>query len=306
MALIDLSRATEQIPNFNNANLAILSGIVDAASDVVTRYCNQEFEKKTYDELCDGSGYLNLLLPRFPVTKILRIAFNLANCIMVRNTDSGVSRASYRLDGDDSTPALPNNLYLDSWKNGVETSIIISVKTGSTSLNGTPGTTFSMLTFNDLATAISSFSAYGWTATALGLFTTWPVQELRPPQGAFDCHLQGTAFMQLHSWNLNSFEVNPDVGEVAAPMGFTRGYRNYRVIAEYGYDEVPAAVQQATAELAAAVYLDRGRNPNLQSENLTGYSWSASAQKTFDNLSLAAKYGLSLYRNRRIGKFKLY
>jgi hypothetical protein len=305
MALITLARAEEQIPNFNTADTQVLTDILSACEDVIERYCNRTFELTTYDELYDGPGYPNLLLYQYPVTEVLRVAFNPSQVLQIRNTDQGVSRASFRIDGDTSTPAKPNVLYLVSLKNGVETDININLQTGATTVNGVSGTTYTMVTLNDLATAINGFSSYGWTALALGIYSTWPILDLRPPQGAFECRWFGNAYVWLHTWNLPDYTYNPDVGEITSAMGFSRGYRNFRVIYQAGYSVIPNSIQQAAADLTASVYNSRGQNPALNSESLGGYSYTNAAEKTFRQLDYASRYGLELYKNRRAAKFRI-
>lgn len=306
MALITLARAEEQIPNFNSADSAVLQDIVNASSDVIERELARTFALTTYDELYDGPGYFNLLLNNYPVTQVLRVALNPVNVLQIRNTDPDVSRASYRIDGDTNIPPRPNVLYLVSMKNGVETAININLQSGATSVNGVAGSTYTMVTLANLATAINTFSAYGWNALALGIYTSWPIDDLRPPQGAFDTRWQGNAYVSLHSWNQSGFDINPDIGELVAGNGFSRGYRNYRVIYQAGYSTIPYPIQQACAELAASVYLNRGQNPNLVSESLGGYSYTLNtAEKSFKSLSLTARYGLSDWKNRRVAKFRV-
>jgi hypothetical protein len=309
MALITRSRATELIANFPSSDNSIMDDCIDAASDVITRYCNHNFTLQTYDELLDGTGASNLLLNYYPVTQLLRVSFNRIQVLGIRNTDQGVARASYRLDGDTSAPPAPKNLYLVSLKNGVETDITIGPLTSSSpsvTINGTPTSITQLLTLNDLAGCINTYgAAYGWTAQALGIYTGFPIADLRPPQGAFDCRWQGLAYLELHSWNMAQYEQNPAIGEIVSPMGFPLGYKNFRVVYEAGYATVPYSVQQATAALAVSVYESRGINANTTNENLGGYSYGNIAEKNFHSLDIVSRYGLSLYRNYRIAKFKV-
>ena len=100
------------------------------------------------------------------------------------------------LEGDYA--GSPANLYLVSMLNGIETDITINLQTGATTVNSVPGSTFTLVTLGDLATCINSFSSYGWFALALGIYSTWPIADLRPPQGAFECKWYGSAYLKLH------------------------------------------------------------------------------------------------------------
>lgn len=310
MALITRARATELIPNFPTADNSLMDDLVNAASDTVVRYCNRDFVQTTYDQVYDGTGARNLLLDQYPVTQILRVSMNPIQVAGIWQSDTGCSRASWRLDGTSASPPVPNYLYLVSAKNGIETTVTIGPVTSATPtvvINGGAPTTFAqMRTINDLASAIVTYGGtYGWTATGLGIYGTWPIADLRPPQGALEARWSGYAYLWLHSMNLFAFEYNPDVGEIVSPQGFDFGYRNFRIIYQAGYATVPYSVQQATAALAVAVYQSRGINTNLQSESLGGYSYSAATDKTFKQLDLVGQYGLNLYKSHRIAKYKV-
>lgn len=291
MALITLARAQEQIPNFNTADNAILTDMLNACSEVIERYCNRTFAATAYDELYDGQGYPNLFLNNYPIIQVDRVAYNPVNVLQVRNTDQAASRASFRMDADSSTPPRPNNLYLVSVKNGVTTTRTIA-------LSGT-------VTLNDLATAINGYSADGWAAQALGVYGTWPVADLWPYQGGKECRWFGNAYLNLHSWNLPELTYRAETGELVSAMGFGRGYQNFRVLYTAGYSTIPNPIQQACADLAASVYNQRGQNPALQGENLGSYSYTQQAEKSFRQLDFASRYGLELFKNRRVAKFRL-
>ena len=43
------------------------------------------------------------------------------------------------------------------------------------------------------------------------------------------------------------YAQNPDIGEIVSPVGFGRGYQNYRVVYTAGYSTIPNPIQQACA-----------------------------------------------------------
>lgn len=294
-ALITNARATELIPNWNTADNSIMTDCVAAASNVVQRWCNRDFVTTSYDELYDGTGHHNLLLNQYPIISITRVLWNPVQVLMISNNATAVSRASFRLDGTTASPPVPQYLYLTSVASGVTTTTQIG-----------PLATGALLTYADLAAAINTYSANGWSATALGPYSTWALADLRPPQGGSEVRWYGAAYLYQHTFGLPAFNQNPDVGEIVTGGGFCRGYQNYRVIYSAGYSTVPDAVQQATAAIAAAIYTGRGINPNLQSESLGGYSYSILAEKSFANLDIASRYGLYLYKNTRVPKFRAW
>lgn len=301
---------TELIPNYQSSFNTVATDIWNASWDVLARWLNRDLVLTTYDELYDGQGARNLLLNQYPVQYVKRISTNPVNCLGIHQSNTNCSRASWRLDGDTSQPPNPNNIYLESALNGVVTDITIGPITSaspSVTINGgSPTTIPQMFTLTDLANAVNTYAgSYGWQATPLGLFATWPIADLRPPQGALEARWSGYAFLQMFGLNFFQFDFNPDIGEVVSALGFDYGYRNFRVIYQAGLAEIPYAIQQAVAALAVAVFNSMGVNANLQSESLGSYSYTTIAEKTFHNLDLISRYGLYLYRSHRIGKFKV-
>lgn len=284
MTLINASRAIELVPNFDTTDTAVMTDIVTACSALVETWCARTFAVTAYDELIDGSGHPNLLLHNYPVTEIDRVLFNPTQCISIANPKATVSRASWRLDA--------TNLYLESVDSGVLVQHTIARA--------------SYTMFSDLVTAINAFASDGWNAVALGIYGNWRLADLYAPQGGSDVRWVGNGYIWHHSYGVPATMSNPTVGEIVSNFGFQRGYQNYRVIYQAGFAVVPPEIQQATAELSAAVYLQREVNPNLQSENLGGYSYANIAEKTFDNLSIASRFALYQYKRTSIAKFKVF
>lgn len=289
--LPDRSRATELIPNFSSSDNTLIDDCILCASDVIERWCNRTFAVTDYDEIYDGTGDANLILDNFPIVQINQVMFNNQYVLQVRNTDQSVSRASFRIDGTDDTPSVPQNLYLVSLRSGIETDHTIDLSTTTT--------------LSDLADAINVFSSEGWLATALGAYSTWPVADLWPFQGAKDCRWFGNAYVKLHVWNQPEFEYKAQLGEIVSPMGFQFGYNNFRVKYSAGFPTIPTPIQQACAALAVSVFNTRGYNSNLTNENLGGWSYTNLTEKNFASLDLVSKYGLSLYKNYRATRFKV-
>ena len=280
---IQVQRAIELVPNFDSSDTSTLQDIVSASCGLVEKYLNRTLAVTAYDELLDGTGHPNLLLSQYPITQIQRVLFCPTQVLSIGNNKASVSRASFRLDA--------TNLYLECVDSGV-------VATHTIALSSCP-----ML--NDLAAAINAFSSEGWQSTALGIYGTWRTLDLYTPQGGQEVRWIGFGYIWHHTIGVPAVMQNDAIGEIVSTVQFQRGYQNYRVLYSAGFPVIPYEIQQATAELAAATYLQREVNPNLQSENLGGYSYSNIAQKTFDNLSIASKYSLSQYRNLRIGKFRV-
>jgi hypothetical protein len=221
-------------------------------------------------------------LNNYPIQSISRVAMFNQNVLMIQNTDSTRSSATFSLDA--------TNLNLAWQTNGVA---------GSQTL-----TLASYPTIQNLATAVSAVS--GWSATALGsIFANYPVSFLRPPQGAFDVRWTGSAYLKMHTYNLADYDQNPLTGEIVSPMGFGFGSQIVRVVYTAGFATIPAPIQQACAELAVMVYNARGQNANLQSENLGGYSYSRIAETSFKNLSAASASAIMQYKSYRAARWRV-
>ncbi len=276
MALVDLSYVTARLAG-------VTQDCLDAASDCIERYCNRTFAVTSYDELYDGTGYLNLILNNYPIQSITRVGILPIQVIQISNTTRDAARALIRLDD--------TNIYLDTSIDGVEHIITLPRS--------------SYLTLADLATGVNTYSAYGWKAQALGNYSTWAVADLYSPQGGFDARM-GTAYFKMHQWNLFDYEYRAETGEVVCYFGFTRGYRNVRVIYSAGFPDIPTPIQNACAELAIAIYQFRNVNANMQQEQLgSGVAYTNIGDKLIGSLSLASKMALSQYTNRRLPRFKV-
>lgn len=281
MALITLTRAKEFIPNFPDDDDTVLTSILNASSELIEKWCNRTFASETYDQLYDGTGYRHLLLEVYPILSISRIATSPTEVIRISNAGSGVSRATVRVTST-----------------GVVLTSVASAVTTTTTLTFATYTTLSAL-----ATAVSAVS--GWTATATDPYSTWASADLRAVQGAFNAASSRQVGLIVHTDELSEYSLREDIGEVYNPYGFSRGYKNWRVVYTAGFTAVPEPIQQACAELAAATYNARNVNPNLQSESLGQYSYTVAAQKGFEQLSVTARRALELYRVRRVPQWEI-
>jgi hypothetical protein len=297
--LITLDRAKESIKNFYTGDDAVLQNIVSATSKFVCHWCNRIFAVNTYDELIDGTGERNLLLSQFPVIQVVRLSYFRTPVIQIFQQDKTHARASFRIDnpaGSGNLLPVTNTavtLTLTSVRAGVETDIALTLS--------------DYVQFSDLATAINGVGD-GWFAYAMPPWTALPVADLRAPQGASDC-LWGTPYVWHHVWNSWDFEQNQEIGEIVPFAGVGRGYKNWRCIYKAGYADqngntlIPPDLQQATAELAAACYMARETDPNLQSQSLGDFQWARVAAKNFDNLSIVAKQSLAMHKAYRCPRF---
>lgn len=274
MALINTDRAKEFLPNFDDADEAVLQNLVDAAEAFAKNFCGKDFLQQTYDETYNGTGYRTLMLDHYPVISISRLASCPTDVITIQNTADGVSRATVQVTSTGLT--------------------LVSVASGVTT---TTSLTFaSYVTLTALASAVSAVT--GWTAEAGASFSTWASADLRATQGAFNA--RSRVGLKIHTTDLSDFELNEATGELFLPCGFGRGRANYRAVYSAGYATCPEDLAQAIAELAAVLYLRRGYNPGLQSESLGSYSYTLAPAGSYDALSDMSKRTLQQYRSLRV------
>src|SRR5579883_943221 len=231
MALISVQRATELIPNFNTGDLTVMTDCVNAASEIIEKWCNRTFAVTTYDELYDGCGYQNLLLNNYPLISIQKIAKNQFNVLQLMNPVQSNTTATVATDA--------TNVYLATVNasNPSQQASIVLPRANYTTIQSLADDINNNTNNNPIAPA-----SVGWHAYALGTYNLWPVSALYAPQGALDARW-GTPYLWLHVITLYSFDFNPAVGEVVSVQGFERGYRNFRVQYTAGFDPIPEPVQ---------------------------------------------------------------
>lgn len=264
---------------------------VNAACSATQTYLGRDMVAQDYDQVVNGTGYCNIILPQRPVNQIYRISWNPVPCIQVNVPNkASCTRA---------TVGLTNGIItLTSWNAGSHTATNLTLSDYATCAN--------------LATAISAVSPFA--AQSLGQYGLMNAADLRSPQGAFDCYQQ-IAWFKLRTFTLWDFDFNPQTGEVVQNPWSVRGFQNWRFEYRAGYDPtgisptdppMPADLQEAVAELAVATYYARLSNPNLASESLGDYSYTTISNRCIQNLSIGASMALQKYRNIRVPQFVAY
>lgn len=282
--------------SYTGSEDAVLGSILDASCAFLDRTTNTPsggFAVQSYDEVYQGTGDHSLFLNAYPVTKIDRIASNPQPAVSITNhdPDRGV-RATVQVVG---TPGNPVNLNSQYTSTGLT---LVRVKNAVTTTQ-----TFTWLLYPTLTQLVAAINLVGngWSAQVQGGLDTWSSSDLRATQGAFGSSI-ATSYLSVHLYDLPTFHVNENTGEVLSEQGFPKG-TTYRVVFSAGYSVFPADLAEALAQLTASAFLHRNLNPNLQSESLGGYSYTTAAQQGWASLSATVKQTVNSYRRRSVPQF---
>jgi hypothetical protein len=277
--LIILSRAYQNLQGVSSVDV-LLQALITAASDAIEKYCHRDFLSTAYDELYSGNGDRKLMLRQYPLVSVQSVRYRPVTVLKITNTDPTNIQARA---GVTST-----GLTLVRVKNGV--------KTTDTSI-----TFGSNATLTAVAAAVNTLGN-GWSAQVTGDATnygSWPSADLFwPPasptfgasttgQGALQCVAGSFAELKMHTYELAGFQwdargwllraipyTDPELlhpEDLVWPVGIN----NLRIQYTAGYATVPEAVQEACAELVAALYFQCSRDPWLSNQLLTTGAASA-------------------------------
>lgn len=299
MSYITLARAKEAMQSsYNGAQDTQLQDVLNGCCDFLDKWTNRSsggFNVQTYDELYNGTGDHLLFLNNTPLVSITKVATTELPALLIHNTDSDMgARASVVVN----TSAASTNF------NYTSTGITLTyVKNAVTTTN-----TLTWVSYPTITQLCNAINAVGnnWTATVQGGFGSWSSSDLRGTMGAFGARVT-TTYLWIHWQDLPWYRVNEFTGEIYSPMGFARGWGNWRVIYQAGFATFPNDLAQALAELTAATFYARNVNANTQNESLAGgYSYSQVAEKTFDGLSVVAKKTLQAYKRRPVPHYSIW
>lgn len=298
---ISVDRAAEALPSsYDGSDNTVLSAVLTSSCAFLDTYCNicnGGFAVQTYDELYDGTGDHILYLNQYPIQNISRIATTVTPALSITNTQSDQGcRALAQVIG---TPSNPDNLSSQYVSTGLTLTYIESAVTTTQ--------TFLWSAYPTVTSLVAAINNAGnhWSSVVMGGFGNWSTTDIRATQGAYGSRIT-TSYIYLHWYDLPTYRVQENTGEVYSEMGFCRGWGNWRVIYSAGYATFPDDLAQALAELTAATYLARTVNPNLQSESLGGYSYSQGTKKAFEGLSVQSKQTMAKYKRRKVGHFSLW
>jgi hypothetical protein len=278
--LIDLDMARQNIPTSQDSDEPVISTLISAASQAVIRYCRRDFNLTSYDELYNGLGDRRLILRQYPLTgvtsvryrpvTVLKVINNLANTpiarVQVTATGVALTRVTSGVVSNDGTIAFATN---------------VSIAALGAAINGVGS---------------------GWSTVGTG-YDQWPSVDVYCPMGPTGAagsspSTQGSltaagqfAELKLHTYELAGYQLDVRRGHLLRAIPYTDpellhpedliwpvGINNFRVQYTAGYATVPLDVQEATAQLTASYFVQRGRDLTLQSEHISSsYSYTAQA-----------------------------
>jgi hypothetical protein len=280
--LIDLDFARQHIPTSADADEPTISTLITSASRAVQKYCRRDFVAQAYDELYNGNGDRRLILRQYPLVSVQSVRYRPVTVLKIQNNlaNTPIARVSV------------SNVGLT----------LVRVTSGVTS-------TDTSVAFASNATVVALQNAVnalgnGWSAAGQG-YDQWPGADIYCPNGIVGSagplpSSQGAltaagqfAELKLHTYELAGYQLQQRQGWLLRAIPYTDpellhpedliwpvGINNFRVQYTAGYATVPEDVQEATAQLIASWFVQRGRDLTLQSESTHGsYSYSAAVNQ---------------------------
>ena len=297
--------------NLTNIQVEMLPDTITAASQLIRKWCGDRiFTRMTLTGVFPVANNGMVRLDQIPVNQVLRVQAQPQVAMTISNNGTGITnaRAYFAFTGDFASGQTITGITFVSVASGVATTQTITY---------TPN-----MVVNDLATAVNSLGN-GWLAqTIQSPYGGWPVTELiglTTAQGA----LQPEGInLQVYGQDLDNAYLIPYGQEtgmlytglygVADPIGprWGPGWEQYatlgssttgrvKVTYDAGFDTIPPAIQQATAELAKAILQRMITNPYLESETAGQYTYRL-ALIFYDNIPRPIRQTIQLYRLHQV------
>jgi hypothetical protein len=281
--LITLARAKLDIQSITDSSQDSLLGVlITAVSDAIERWCRRRFVSKAYDELYNGTGDRRMLLRQYPIQSVQSCRYRPVTVLKIGNNDATNVQARV------SVTSVGLKLYrFQSGASSTDTSV----------------TWATYPTLAQVATAVGGLG-HGWNAQVVGdsnNYGAWPSADLYVPnsygdpleglgiqesQGALSTVVgSGNAIfaeLKMHTYELQGFQwdargwllraIPYTDPELLHPedLIFPVGINNFRTQYTAGFSTVPEAVQEACAEWVADLWNRTQRDPNLQSQAISG------------------------------------
>jgi hypothetical protein len=286
--LITNARAKFNLPSATAADDATINTLISAASRAVQRWCRRDFISTSFDELYNGSGESRLILRQYPIISVQSVRYRPATLLKVINTNTTLNQQA-------RVSVTSTGLTLVRVASGVS-------YTSTVAFAGNP-------TLSALAAAINALGN-GWSAQVVGDYGSWPSADIRGPQGALTAWGR-FAELKLHTAELAGYQIDERRGWLLRAIPYSDpellhpedliwpvGVGNFRVQYTAGYATIPEDVQEATAELVASWFAQRGRDLSLHAEDTAGtYRYEVESN---DQLPKRIRALLKPYRNHRV------
>jgi hypothetical protein len=267
--LINSTRAGYNLPASPNASL--VSALITGCSWAMTRYCQRQFIKQTYDELYNGNAQRQLILRNYPLLSVESVRYRPVTVLKITNTL--VANVQARVN------VTSTGLKLVSVNAGVTTTV-------------TAGLTFAgNVSLTALAAAVNAVGN-SWSAVVVGdtnNYGGWPSADLYCPngisgsndpgvegQGALQCVAGSYAELKMHTYELQGWQSDTRQGWLLRAIPYTDpellhpedliwplGVNNFRIQYTAGYATVPEDVQEACAQYVSHLYNLAQRDPAL-------------------------------------------
>lgn len=222
--------------------LAILDGLVSAASQAIESHCRRSFGLVNRDERHDGHDDPVLLAHHYPIVALQRVAAAPTPVLSLRNLDDDVQRASVRVVAD-----------------GV---VLSTTSSGETATETIPYA--SAPTVSDLADAVADLP--GWSAEILVSDRALdPSIDFAACPGTWAARA-ADALLRLYVEEVFDYELDARLGVMRRVRGWPGGASHYRLVYTAGFDAVPADVAEACAQLVAQMFFQTRRDPGVTQE----------------------------------------
>lgn len=283
----------------------LITALLPQVSSQIARYLRRDIELTTYKKWVDGNGSNILRLDNYPILQVYHVAIGSFVAATIENNGTGIRRAYVSFDGT--------------------TLVLTEISTA-----GVPTMTEKVVaTYPTLALLKAQVDAVsGWTMTLSSSdYSAEPCTLLRPyhAQDAADgtladlCLPNGTENINLTSavdgvislCRPATSERDTSFAPTAPPTfdsGFPEGIGNIFIWYKAGYTlpsdspasdgTIPPGLELVAQQILNDVLNSRSMNSNLQSESISGYSYSrASSKDGFITSAIEArKKDLNQYR----------
>lgn len=277
---------------------------VNAATEMIERFCGRRFALTTHEHKVSGSGRRELSLREHPISAVARVSSGFREYLSVLNSSTDATQATGQ------TIATALHLTVTGGVNASSSSLLFTTN----------------VTIGALITAINALGN-GWTATlssgSNNAFLTADLFE-HDPRSALNRALT----LRAGEETINNFEVDKDAGVLlmssgpdatrfsgATAFGFygritpfelrpitargsgplwREGFLNYFVRYTAGFSTIPADLEFFCNQVAANLLRAGKRDTALGAESLDGYSYSTKGEPP---LTEEIRKGLFSYKN---------
>ena len=267
-ALTSLANLKESMGITATTDDTLLEKCIDRATAKVESYIGRQILERDYREWRNPMGQDSIGLHQWPVSNVMNVWTGSKAAITI-SAVSGYIRASVAVNQESDTPGLVTST----------TSTLGAASTVTHEFDTLPTTTDVV---NSGILSVPGFSA--------NVVTNLRSYQLRPRAGADAVLATVTLFAadtaSEYTYDYDTGRLSIDPGWWAnwpmEPGGMPSAVKSVLVEYTAGYATVPDDIEQATIEVAKMMFLDRRRDPSMQSENLGDYSYSRASRTEID------------------------